>query len=242
MAVKRILHRNKSKAFMKWCAFAIQMRNLKIQMARAFKGTKTYAFEKWDMYRWNSKANRALLNFNKVLEECRLEGGLIGLSPRTTARIRDIQVKEASEVEPEEIDLLDKCGPQVKDHAMLLNRMALRVQCAYRCKQGRFSLMLKKRARALRLEEEAHQRALEDKAIRVLQRIWRGKLGKMHFADLVKELRKKEMQEAYLYERRAKAERKKWEREMREMQARETLKAELEAQRMERMVGFWKNN
>lgn len=134
------------------------------------------------------------------------------------------------------MELLDECGPKVKEHAAQLNRMALRVQCAYRCKQGQFSLMLKRRARAVRLEEEARQRAREDKAIRVLQRMWRGKLGKMHFADLVKKLRKEEMQEAYLYERRAKAERKKWEREMREMQAREQLDADIEAQRMERML------
>lgn len=165
-----------------------------------------------------------------------MEGGLIGLSPRTTARARDILAKTPPEVEPKEIELLDKVGPKVKEHAALLNRMALRVQCAYRCKQGRFSLMLKKRARAVRLEEEARQRAREDKAIRVLQRIWRGKLGKMHFADLVKRLRKEEMQEAYLYERRAKAERKKWEREMKEMQAREKLESELQAQRMEQMI------
>lgn len=60
MAVRKLMYRNKGKAFSTWAKFAVQMRNLKKQMKRAFLGRKAYSFEKWDMYRWNCKATRAV--------------------------------------------------------------------------------------------------------------------------------------------------------------------------------------
>ena len=67
--------------------------------------------------------------------------------------------------------------------------MALRVQCAYRCKNGRYALFILKRAREQRLLEEAEELKRMEWAVRKIQQNYRGRRGRLYFKDLLKKRR-----------------------------------------------------
>ena len=79
---------------------------------------------------------------------------------------------------------------QQKDFFELETRMSLRVQCAYRCKNGRYALFILKRAREQRLLEEAEELKKMEWAVRKIQQNYRGRRGRLYLKDLLKKYKK----------------------------------------------------
>eukprot|EP00948_MAST-09A_sp_MAST-9A-sp1_P001995 g1995.t1 len=218
---------------------AYQMRNVKRMMRNALAGHLQYNFEKWQDITLTMLATTALVKFHKFLEKYTLEKVLTSLNKADFNRVHEVLNTEPNEIERDDIAFLESLKKPMTDYAKLVHRMAIRVQCAYRCKQGRFTLFLKKRAYEQRMKEEAEWRRLADIAVRKLQRIVRGRQGRQSFADLIAKMRKEKMQEAYLKERKAAVNREKWRREMKEQLEREALTAEFEQKKRAQAIKLY---
>ena len=120
--------------------------------------TTTILFIEWQRRRWMTRHAEEAAEFRKQHRACMV----IANALRAVLARRELQVKRME-----------------KANAAALQTMALRVQCAWRSRQGRFSLFLKQRAREA-IEEERRYAASD------IERIFRGHLGRNEYRLIIK--------------------------------------------------------
>jgi hypothetical protein len=225
---------------------------------RWWNAERQRAFTSWRLYAENSirvkkmairavlgKRLRMLLAWHKFAVRCRCYKSQVAMNAciQRTGRIGLDGLRNFPDLQQDAFDLLKLPPGQVNEvQNMLLNKarkkmeawydlnelMALRVQCSWRCRGGRLSLHLAKIARAERIkaEEEEHRRLV--KAARLVQAVYRGRLGKKTLAQLVLTRRKEQLKKEYLLERKAKEARERWEHDQKEMIYRAEVMREVE--------------
>lgn len=107
-----------------------------------------------------------------------------GAAIKITAFLRIVGSMRIAELRRQEIQ-------REREYRLLCERMAMRVQCAWRCRQGRFSLYL--RRRALQMVEEEREFAAVD-----IQRVWRGFAGRLIGYDIMEQRRREQRAVQYL--------------------------------------------
>ena len=159
-------------------------------------------------------------------------------SDRSLTEEESNALKEVIKLTPHDVDreafeTLLYLHKKIENYYQLETQMALRVQCAYRCKNGRYALFILKRAREQRLLEEAEELKRMEWAVRKIQQNYRGRRGRLYFKDLLKKKKMEKLRQEYLLERKAAKARERWEADQYEMIYREKIEREL-AEKKER--------
>jgi hypothetical protein len=171
------------------------------------------------------KSQTALKNAVAKCGQIGLDG--LGDFPDLKQDAFDFLQREPNQINSVQDMVLKKATKKIVEWYDYNELMALRVQCAYRCKGGRMSLHLAKIARSERIAKEEEEHRLLVKAARLVQAVYRGRLGKKTLAQLVLRRRKEQLKNEYLLERQAKEARERWENDQKEMLYREKIMREV---------------
>ena len=231
--------KEKARAFESWRKYTEASIRVKTMCARAILGKRLRLIEAWRRYALRCRVYKSQTALKEAVAKC----GQIGLDalddfPDLKQDAFEYLNRAATEVNEMQDMVLKKVTKKILDWFNTNELMALRVQCAYRCRNGRLSLHLAKLARAERLakEEEEHRKLV--KAARLVQAVYRGRLGKMYLADLVLKRKKEQLKREYILERQAKEARERWENDQKEMIYREQIMREV-AERKAREEAEW---
>jgi hypothetical protein len=222
-------NKERNRAFNSWKLYTNNSKRVKEMMIRAILGKRLRLIEAWRKYAVRCRVYKSQTALNEAVAKC----GQIGLDalddfPDLKQDAFEYLKRAPNEVNEMQDLVLKKATKKILDWYKYNELMALRVQCAYRCKNGRLSLHLAKIARAERIakEEEEHRKLV--KAARLVQAVYRGRLGKLYLADLVLKRKKEQLQREYVLERQAKEARERWENDQKEMLYRAKIMREVE--------------
>ena len=244
-------NKERNRAFNSWKLYTMNSKRVKNMMRRAILGKRLRLIEAWRKYALRCRVFKSQTALNQAVAKCG-QIGMDGLDDFPDLKQDAFDYLKCAPTEINEMQdlVLKKATKKIVDWYDYNELMALRVQCSYRCKNGRLSLHLAKMARADRIarEEEEHRQLV--KAARLVQAVYRGRLGKMYLADLVLKRKKEQLKREYILERQAKEARERWENDQKEMLYREQImrenaekkareEAEWEAERL-RVGTAWK--
>ena len=234
---KKWWNKERNRAFNSWKVYTINSKSVKDMMRRAILGKRLRLIEAWRKYALRCRVFKSQTALNQAVAKC----GQIGLDalddfPDLKQDAFDYLKKAPTEINEMQDLVLKKATKKIIDWYNYNELMALRVQCAYRCKNGRLSLHLAKIARTERIarEEEEHRKLV--KAARLVQAVYRGRLGKLYLADLVLKRKKEQLQREYVLERQAKEARERWENDQKEMLYREQIMREVAVKKAREMA------
>ena len=184
------------------------------------------------MYALRCRCFRSQEALRAALKRCG-EVGLVGLDDFPQLRQDAFELLNAvpADVTAVQEVLLRRATKKIEDRYEICELMALRVQCSWRCRDGRLSLFLARQARAERLRAEEEERRRQEWAARLVQTAYRGRLGRKTLADLVLRRKKEALQKAYILERKAREAHERCERDQHEMIIRERVRKEVEERR-----------
>ena len=231
--------KEKARAFESWVQYKDASIRVKSMCARAILGKRLRLIEAWRKYALRCRVYKSQTALNEAVRKC----GQIGMDalddfPDLKQDAFDYVNRPPFEVNEMQDLVMKKVTKKIVAWFDINELMALRVQCAYRCKNGRLSLHLAKLARADRLEREAEEHRKLVKAAILVQQIYRGRLGKMSLKRLVLKRKKEQLKKEYLLERQAKEARERWEHDQKEMIYREQIMREV-AERKAREEVEW---
>ena len=228
-------NKERARAFASWQLYTHNSIRVKSMCIRAIKGKRLRMVLAWKSYAVRCRVYKSQQALLKCVEKTGGPNG-IGMDglrdfPELQQDAFELLRKSPADVSEVQDLLLKKARKKIQDWYDLNELMALRVQCSWRCRDGRLSLFLARQARAERLEREAEERRRMIKAARLVQAVYRGRLGKKTLAQIVLNRKKEAMQKAYLLERQAKEARERWEHDQQEMIFRERAMREVEEKR-----------
>eukprot|EP00949_MAST-11_sp_MAST-11-sp1_P003793 g3793.t1 len=225
-AFKQWWQRQQAKAFRQWAAYCERMKAMREKYARALVGKRDLVFIEWKGYALRCRAYKAQQALKLAAKQkgptCKIE---------LSADVKDILKMPPREISALQVLLMVRATARLDQRYALMERMALRVQCSYRCRQGRLSLFLKRRAYEERCREMLW-------AVLKLQRIVRGKQDREKVKEKLKKLKKEKIKQQYILERQAKAARERWEHDREEMLHRAKVDREI-AQRKKQQEKEW---
>ena len=215
MFLRRLMNKRVYSCFAKWTEVVAQARRVRAKFARALSGRKRYYFISWQEGMLSRIAVRSLTS---LLAAQKSSGGrgLVGLTRAMNSVIQQIMLQDIEEMTHEDVMMLRRASLRVRDWHKIENAAALRVQSRWRCRKGMLAYQLLQAGRREKRDREL-------RAVMMLTRVVRGRIGRKRTAELRKQRAKEKAQEQYLRERRAAEERERWLRESEETSFREAL-------------------
>ncbi len=234
-------NKERARAFESWRMYATRSLQVKRHALRAIMGKRVRLVKAWHAYAVRCRVYKTQTKLNDAVERCGTFG-IAGLDdhPDLKQDAFDLLNRSPGDVSKVENFIMLRALKKIVENFELNERMALRVQCSWRCKQGRLSLFLAKKARAERLREEEEERKRMIKAARMVQTAYRKRMGKLRFRELVLKRKKELLKKQYLIERQAKEARERWEHDQREMLYRAKVMKEVEEAK-QKQEEEWKN-
>jgi hypothetical protein len=211
--LKRMLNRRVYVTFESWAQYYRQMRSVKQKMKMKLMGKKQYTFLKWTKFAIVEEVIRHLQHI-KAFKATRTR--LVGLSKARTKVLEQTMELLPDEYEREDMIVLREAVYAVTHFQELEERMALRVQAAWRGKTGRLAYQMKMHAKR---EREAEELAATLK----MQKLLRGVAGRKKFKMAKEQRIKDELKAKYVRERQRELDREKWYREAEEVAMRESM-------------------
>ena len=235
-ALKRWLNRHMAKSFKSWALYTYRIKHVRKLALKAILGKRLVVFEAWAGFALRCKVYRYQTKIAAQFKDKRKSNR--GLEPDEYEMLKKMIRLTPHDVDREDFATLLHLHHKIEDFFELETRMSLRVQCAYRCKNGRYALFILKRAREQRLLEEAEELKKMEWAVRKIQQNYRGRRGRLYFKDLLKKKKMDAMRQQYLLERKAQKARERWEADQYEMIYREKIERELAEKREREKLAF----
>ena len=235
-ALKRWLNRHMASSFRSWAVYCYRIKHVRKMARAAFMGKRQKVFEGWANYTLRCKVYKCQTTIQSCFKDVRK--GHHALSTEDLEWANEFLRYSPMDIERDEYYRLESILKQIEDMFDLETRMALRVQCAYRCKGGRYALFVLKRAREQRRLEEIEELKKMEWAVRKIQQNYRGRRGRLYFKDLLVKKKKDAIREQYILERKAQEARERWEADKYEMMYREKIQREVEERREAERLAF----
>ena len=232
-------NKERARALTSWRLYTDNSLRVKGMMIRAIMGKRLRLIDAWRKYALRCRVFKSQTALKNAVAKCG-EIGLDGLNdfPDLKQDAFDFLQRAPNQINSVQDMVLKKATKKIVEWYDYNELMALRVQCAYRCKGGRLSLHLAKLARAERIAKEEEEHRLLVKAARLVQAVYRGRLGKKTLAQLVLQRKKEQLKKEYLLERQAKEARERWENDQKEMLYRDKIMREV-AEKKAREEAEW---
>jgi hypothetical protein len=209
----RLLKRHLWITFEAWMGHYRQMQTVKKKMRLKLMGKKQYFLLLWQK---GTRIQEVLRLLTEIGHLKRTRTRLVGLSKARIKVLNQTMELTPDEYEREDLIILREALHAVTHFQELENRMALRVQCAWRGRKGRLAYQMKMFAKR---ERDAEMLAATLK----MQRLLRGWIGRKMYKKRQLQKKKDDMKKKYILERKREEEREKWYREAEEIAYRENL-------------------
>ena len=213
MYLRRMLNRRVYVAFESWMQYYLKMRRVKEKMRLKMMGKKRYFFMNWRKSATVQEAIRHLMQLNQFKKT---RTRLVGLSKARLNILNQTMAVLPDEYEREELLIVREAVHAITHFQELEEQMALRVQAAWRGKNGRLAYQMKMHAKR---ELEAEQLAATLK----MQRLFRGHTGRKLFLKRKEQKVKDDLKAKYVRERQRELDRERWYREAEEVALRESM-------------------
>ena len=135
--------------------YTYRIKHVRKLALKAILGKRLVVFEAWAGFALRCKVYRYQTKIAAQFKDKRKSNR--GLEPDEHEMLKKMIRLTPHDVDREDFATLLRLHHKIEDFFELETRMSLRVQCAYRCKNGRYALFILKRAREQRLLEEAEE-------------------------------------------------------------------------------------
>jgi hypothetical protein len=226
--LRRLMNRKMYSAFKTWYDNWRTACRIRSKWAKKLVGKKRYFFERWYEQGLKGQGQRELNTLLAVLAE---RGRFIGLSKAMISVVNEILNSGIEELTWDDLKVLRRARERVLNFQGIEEKAALRVQSRWRCRKGQLAYQLIKQGKRMKQDREL-------RAVMMLSRVIRGRLGRRASMQMKEQRMKEKMKAKYQRERRQEKEREQWLLETEENEFRETLiqkrkmELQLEAARM----------
>jgi hypothetical protein len=162
------MNRKLYSAFKKWYDTWRTAVRVRMKFARVLMGKKRYFFEKWYENGLKGKGKRIIDELNSIKLK---RGRFIGLSKGMTTVVHEIMSSGIDMITWDDLNVLKRAIDKVHNFKTLEIEAALRVQTRWRTRKGQLAYQLI-------LAGKRQQKSAELKAVMLLSRVIRGRIGR----------------------------------------------------------------
>ncbi len=235
-ALRRWLNRHMATSFRSWAVYTYRIKHVRNMARRAILGKRLRIFEGWANYTLRCKVYKCQVSIQTKFKD--KSKGSHALSPEEIIFVREMAKLPPHEITRGEFTQLLSIENTIEETFELETRMALRVQCSYRCRNGRYAMFVLRQAREQRRLEEIEELKKMEWAVRKIQQNYRGRRGRLYFKDMMKKKKMDAIRQQYILEREAQAARERWEADRYEMMYREKVQREVDEKRERERLAY----
>ena len=211
--LRRLMNRKLYSAFSTWYNNWRTACRIRSKWAKKLMGKKRYFFEKWNENGLKGQGQREL---NKLIAVHAERGRFIGLSKAMTSVVNEILNSGIDELTWDDLKILRRATVCIQDFSQREDKAALRVQSRWRARKGQLAYQLIQQGKRMERDREL-------RAVLMLSRVIRGRMGRRTSMQMRVTRDKEKMKARYKRERRQEKEREQWLLETEENEFRETL-------------------